>query len=608
MSDDFFTYKETLAAQTERTKDVSNHKESYRYITNAAELRQAIKPLIQADVFAFDTETTGLNPHVHTVRLLQIAAQSQPTLVIDLWAIADLSPIQELFQSAALKVAHNLAFDWMFLHSIDVQVTLPVFDTVLGYKVLQAGIPKSAKLAHVANDLLGVTLDKQQQSSDFSKQALSQEQIEYAARDATYCLRVFFKLKNRLTRKSKLWKANLRAIAELESTCAISTAWITLNGIRLDKDSWETAISHLAQKSNSALTEFHAALGEATQNALFCDVHTTLGTNPASTLQVKKALAKQGIALKSTQQRELVKYNHHPAVAALTEWRKANKTLEIIKELPSYCDKTSRIHADIFQMGARSGRYSFRNPPLQTMPRQEIVRHCFTAEPGNVLIRADYSQIELRIIAKLTRDPALVNAYQTGQDVHKMTASLLLNKPVTEVTHEERILAKCINFGLIYGMSAVRLQLEAQLNYGIVISHKQALNFHKQFFVKMEGVARWHRKKKQSLFQNNLTYARTLLGRVRQWETRPSFTEFVNFPVQGTSADLTKMALAKLIPNLSRTIQLVLIVHDEIVIEVPEQTATKQAKWLENCMVETAAPTLHPIPVIVETKIATTWG
>jgi DNA polymerase-1 len=336
----------------------------------------------------------------------------------------------------------------------------------------------------------------------------------------------------------------------------------------------------------------------------------TGGTNPGSSPQVIKAFAKRGMSLKATDQRSLIKLvDTHPAIAPLLEWRQVAKVLDVVNTLPGYLHSTTqRLHPSFFQLGARSGRFSCRNPALQTIPRHPLVRQCFTAAPGNVLVKADYSQIELRIIARITRDPLLVKAYQTGQDVHALTASLLMEKTLDSVTKEERTIAKSINFGLVYGMSAVRLQLETQLKYGIVLSHAQALEFHRRFFELFQGVAKWHTHIKRSLYRNQHRQAKTLLGRVRTWKETPGFNEFINFPVQGTSADITKRALVALVPMLGDTVRLVLIVHDEIVLEVPQAEAGAIARELQACMVETATPILNPIPVCVDVQIAQSWG
>lgn len=314
--------------------------------------------------------------------------------------------------------------------------------------------------------------------------------------------------------------------------------------------------------------------------------------------------------LTSTNQRSIIKVvDKHPALPYLLEWRRVAKLVNQVESLPEHLHPTTqRLHPSIFQIGARSGRFSCRNPALQTIPRHRQIRQCFAAAPGYVLVKADYSQIELRIIAKLTCDPLLVRAYCTNQDVHRLTASLLMHKTQDIVTSGERQIGKSINFGLIYGMSAVRLQMETQLKYGVLISHSAALAFQRQFFALFQGIDQWHRRTKRLIYSKNQRVACTLLGRARQWQTLPSFNEFVNFPVQGTSADLTKLALVKLLPHLSDKMRLVIVVHDEIVLEVEETIAQDAVQLLTRCMVDTESPVLNPIPVKVDVTIGQSWG
>jgi len=324
-----------------------------------------------------------------------------------------------------------------------------------------------------------------------------------------------------------------------------------------------------------------------------------------------QALARQGVILSATNQRAVIRVVHkHPALPHLLDWRRTAKVGDSIGGLPDHIHtKTGRLHPSFFQIGARSGRFSCRNPALQTIPHAPLIRRCFTAAPGYVLVKADYSQIELRIIAKITNDPLLRQAYATNQDVHRMTASLLMDKPVAEITDADRRIGKSINFGLVYGMSAVRLQLETHLQYGIVLTHKKASALHNRYFELFEGVDRWHKQTKRALYSKNQRQARTLLGRVRTWTEQPSFNEFVNFPVQGTSANITKLALVELIPYLDATrICLVMVNHDEILLEVLKSLTSHAIALLRSCMVDTGTPILSPMPVEVDIKVGKSWG
>lgn len=608
---DFYSYEDTLKAQvtTQKIHTVASAVNlAWVYVTSTAQLEQEIASLTGCKVLGIDTETTGLDPHHDQIRLVQVASTHHPTLVIDLWQITDCSALARLLQGSALFVGHNLKFDWQMLIAAKFPLAGSFFDTQLAYKVLKAGIQGSSNLGYLVKRLLKIDLDKSQQCSNFNQPKLSSEQIQYAAWDAAHTLALYEVL------LARLQHLNLCAIAQLEFDCIPATASMELNGMQLDSKRWQNAHTTLEKQKQEASRKFHSSLkiDSSVQMTIWPEREATrqYGINLGSSQQVRQALARAGLKLDSTDRRSIIKVvDCHPALPSLLEWRRVSKVLDILTGLPKYRHPlTQRLHPQIFQIGARSGRFSCRNPALQTIPHQNLVRRCFTAPPGHVLIKADYSQIELRIIAKITNDPLLVKAYRTGQDVHCLTAALLMDKPADQVTEEERRLGKAINFGLIYGMSAVRLQIEAQLKYGIILTNTQALRLHKRYFKLFKGVRKWHQRLKRLLYGKKVKHAKTLLGRVRRWQEKPGFNEWLNFPVQGTSADITKRALVNLIPWLNPDVKLLIAVHDEIVLEVRSDLADTVARQLVVAMKEAAVPLLSPIPVEVNVSIGSSWA
>jgi DNA polymerase-1 len=220
------------------------------------------------------------------------------------------------------------------------------------------------------------------------------------------------------------------------------------------------------------------------------------------------------------------------------------------------------------------------------------------------LVKADYSQIELRIAAKLSGDKALLDAYQRGEDLHTRTARMVLGK--RDVTGEDRQLAKALNFGLLYGMGASRLREYARTGYGVELTEGQAKNYRAAFFGSYPGLAGWHRKAGASL--QAAIETRTLAGRRRLNVQR--FTERLNTPDQGTGADGLKAALALLWERRGQCPGAfpVLIVHDEIVVECAADQADAAAAWVKQAMLDGMAPLIDPVPVEVEVKIDQTWG
>src|SRR5262249_9721606 len=241
-----------------------------------------------------------------------------------------------------------------------------------------------------------------------------------------------------------------------------------------------------------------------------------------------------------------------------------------------------RIHAGWRQLGANSGRMACTKPNLQNLPRDQRYRRCFVARPGHVLVKADYSQIELRIAAKLAGEERMIAAYRAGQDLHTLTASQILGK--AEVTRADRQLAKAVNFGLLYGMGARGFRVYARSHYGVELSEAQARQYRQAFFDAYPGLARWHRRVGRS--GGHPVEPRTLAGRRRLGVVR--FNDKLNCPVQGTGADGLKRALALLWERRRECPGAVpvLVVHDEIVVECDAAQAPAAAGWLKRALLD----------------------
>lgn len=271
--------------------------------------------------------------------------------------------------------------------------------------------------------------------------------------------------------------------------------------------------------------------------------------------------------------------------------------------------KTGRIHPEYRQLNRNGvGRFSAANPNIQQVPRDPRFRRMFAAPEGRALVIADYSAIEMRIMAWLSRDRVLVEVFRTGADPHRRTAALVLGKSEDEVTKGERQLAKSLNFGLIYGMSARGLQQYAESSYGVSMTYWEAQEFRRRFFEVYRGVAEWHHR--QDAEARRKREVRTASGRARRWATQqmPS-TELFNTPDQGTGADILKRAMARLKPRLMALgTELVASVHDELVAECPEDKAEEVAAVMKEEMTAAGAEFIDPVPVEVEVAVGRTWA
>jgi DNA polymerase-1 len=199
-------------------------------------------------------------------------------------------------------------------------------------------------------------------------------------------------------------------------------------------------------------------------------------------------------------------------------------------------------------------------------------------------------------------------AYCQGEDLHQLTAALVSGRAIADVNEADRRLAKAINFGLIYGMGAAKLQSYAETKYGVALSLEQEKVFRRRFFEAYAGVAEWHETIRRSYIRG-VKESRTLAGRRRRWANQPRLAELLNHPVQGLNADITKLALVRLIKVLADTeAKLIGTVHDEILLECPADEVQPVSRLLHRCMMVAAQKFLCPIPIVVDIKASASWG
>jgi DNA polymerase-1 len=273
-----------------------------------------------------------------------------------------------------------------------------------------------------------------------------------------------------------------------------------------------------------------------------------------------------------------------------------------------------------------TGRFSCSNPNLQQIPKKEEFRELFEAPEGRVLIAADFSGIELRIMAWLSQDERMIQAFQEGIDLHRLTASAVTGKEISEVTNEERQAAKAINFALIYGGSAKTLRNYARVIYGVEMSIEEAERAVKTFFANYLQVAEWHKIRGGKRFNpethwfyesgkgfltKSLVGTRTASGRKRIWpyyagETRATTMQLFNTPCQGTGADIVKKAMIDfyraLLERNWNNVYLVGTVHDELLVEVPQELVHEVTSLLIQKMEAAGEDFIWPVPVKVEVK------
>ncbi len=346
--------------------------------------------------------------------------------------------------------------------------------------------------------------------------------------------------------------------------------------------------------------------------------------NPASPSQLAEVLfqdlklsskgIRKGKTGLSTASQELDKLRgQHPIIELIEEHREVAKMLSTYVEvLPTLADKEGRVHTTFNQAVAATGRLSSSDPNLQNIPiKSELgkkIRRAFIASPGNRLVSCDYSQIELRVVAVLAHDERMLQAFRDGLDIHIATAAAMWNVPLNEVTKKQRTIAKTINFGLIFGQGPQALGVTAG------ISFEEAREFIAAYFAAYEGVKTYMDETKASVRERG--YVETLFGRRRPLPEINSPMHVVraqaermaiNMPVQGTEADLMKLATIEVDRGLSRacpSAQLLLQVHDELVFEVQEDALESLAKFAHDAMEHVAD---IGVPLTVEVKQGKNW-
>lgn len=271
----------------------------------------------------------------------------------------------------------------------------------------------------------------------------------------------------------------------------------------------------------------------------------------------------------------LAAFQDNKAVKRLLEYRHWNDLLKMYgKKLTAQLNlETERLHPHFRIAGAVTGRMSASNPNVQGMPKDPEFRRLFVPQEGNVLVCADYNQMQLRIAAILSGDAKLLSAYEKGRDVHRLTAASVLSKKAKDVTDEERSLAKAIGFGILFGMGAKGLRTYALSNYGVSISEGEAQRVRKRFFETYPGVEEWQKTRVQEGEETGCVESPT--GRFRNFTNEPKvnvYTASMNTPIQAGEAEVMLAALGCLEDMLGKyDAGIINCVHDEILIECPEK-------------------------------------
>lgn len=588
---------------------------NYQVIKTEDALRKAIESISTHQVVGLDTETTELDPYQGRLRLIQLATPDGVHIFdLDAFSSSDLrnasalAPLRNLLSAPRpIKIAHNAKFDAKFIkHYLGADLN-GVFDTLLASQLVSAGdIEERHGLDTVASRYLNEAVDKTERLSNWNLE-LSEAQLEYAARDAAILIPLREKLFERLKSDS------LMEVARLEFDCIMVVAQMELTGFYMHKDRWLEQLAIVDKRRNELAEELQTVLAEeSSQGTLFGGPQRD-DINLDSHQQLTKALERLGITLPdSTRNWKLQPLAaEYPIIGTLLEYRTVQKALTSYGQnmIDLINPTTNRLHADFRQIGAPTGRFSCTNPNIQQVPHAAEYRRCFSGYPeGRKLIIADYSQIELRILAEFSGDRAFINAFKSGADLHKVTAAEVFGVTVDQVTREQRDFAKRLNFGVVYGIGAQRFSIMTGLGV------PEAENVLRKYFATYRGLDTYlHEAAERAVRERQ---ARTASGRLVRFRYDEQDRQQIsmtkrngkNTPIQGTSADILKRALRLLSDELRNTnAKIVNIIHDEIVVEADASEAQSVAEKVERAMRVAGEEYVKTVPVKVETEIADEW-
>lgn len=639
-------------------------------VTTVEGLYEALEILRQAPMTAWDTESApvipsddpeirkfrALDPFQNRMVTVQASDGVNTFIFLPSSGFANLKPFLE--DPRYLKIGQNLKFDAkQFLHHYGIRLN-NIYDTMVAEKVITCGYGLPASLSAISKRRTGKELDKTQQSTFDNDEELTDEQTEYGAQDVT----ILFPIVE--SQQEDLY--GLERVIEVEMALVMVLAEMELNGFLVDQEKWKALIEEFTVEERASALRFHDSLlptdmakawegwQDDPRSEFWSIDDIFLGMSPASHLQLKTVLnqrleqdgygfvkkyhrIKADPILPSTSTREMAVFRAacreegKPVPTYMTnlpdyrKWEKLNKAFG-----PTILQKITldqRLHPYYNQL-VDTGRMSCRNPNLQQMPKRDKnakkIRGCFRAAPGKLIGKADFSQIELRIIADFSNDRRMIDAFLNGEDLHKRTASLMHKIPLDKVTDSQRTACKNLGFGIIYGMTAQALA------YRLDISKKEAeylLGLYLDVFVDLK---KWIEEQKWFGLRDRV--ARTQLGRIRylgytseededgiefvqkadlnKYMTGRVERQAVNTPIQGTSADITKIAMVRVDDALrqAKIGRLVLVVHDELVTEYDEDATTECEEIMLREMNAAGNMFLTHVPCAAEFSSGPTWS
>ena len=601
--------------------------------------------VVGADLISMDIECTGLDIFNDKIITIQVKI-AEDIYIIDVRKV-NITKFLQLIKDIPV-VLHNAKFDLKFIKFNYYIEFSKIHDTMLCEALILNGIGnKFNSLSSLVNKYKGISLEKEVRESFINNYeiVLSEDILRYCALDVLY-------LEDIKTRQLEIINSQGQSkVLDLEMDLINVLIEMEIEGFPISKELW----IEIARENEIRLEEIKKSLVEFFAERLLnlnginklsaYDLAVLLSIpvktkklekelreipaessltfisnsiNFASAKQVKRILeVLSGVTLEDTNEKTLIQHKNIPEIAKLLEFREFAKKVSTYGEnyLAHVNPQTGRIHCEILQVASDSGRMSAAKPNLLQVPREGRYRESFVAPPGWKYLDVDFSQEELRLFGAVTKEPKFIEAYKNGIDMHKLTASLIYNVSIEEVTKEQRQIAKSLNFACIYGTTEYGLAYNFQMD--IEEARELLYNFWKGYSTAKAFSDRFN----QLIWEN--CFSITLLKRKRFFEKKTLFAdikeasryksrvfrELGNHLVQGTGADILKASLIRIKREnpFGNSLKIVLPVHDEIICLARDEVAEEALEFVKRIMKEEEQKFLGEIPAEVDGKISTHW-
>ena len=617
--------KKKLATITE-----ANQITEYKKISTTDELDKIISDIYEMGNFVFDVETDSLNIIEANLIGISICNNTKTSYYVPLRHIGEdnmtikdqidfkifikkIKPVME--DESIVKIGHNIKYDIAILKKYEIE-TVTYEDTMLMSYICDANVHR-----HSMDDLAKIHLNtetikfKEVVGSGKSQITFDRVNIDlatkYAAEDAEITYKLFKILSKRVFREKNKFvyesieKPLIKAILKME-----------MNGIKVDSDNLSSLSRNFSERVNKLENKIFKISGSEFNIGSPKQLSEVLFDNMGLTLSKKTKTGERSTGIEVL---EDLSYEGHEIAQLIIEWRQLSKLKNTYADsLPNHIAKeTGRIHTSYAMASTSTGRLASSDPNLQNIPIRtnegRLIREAFVADKGNLIFSADYSQIELRVLAHIADVGQLKQAFNNNEDIHQLTASEIFNVSLNKVTADLRRKAKAVNFGIIYGISAFGLAKQ------LSISNHEANEFIKRYFSKFSGIRDYMENTKNLCRENG--FVETLCGRkcffprikdknfaLRSFQERAA----INAPIQGTAADIIKFAMIKIEQRLkgkSDECKMLLQVHDELVFEIKKTKIEDYKKIIIQEMEAALEPIFKiSVPLSVDSNYAGNWN